>query len=401
MKRLIALLAALCLLSGCAAPAADPAPETPHGADPAPVQAEDPAPVQAEDPAPVQAETTAPAQTEAPGDAPVLVCGTDVMTSGQFQYYFGRQYAAVLDAYGDSAFDPSKDLSAQRYDETQTWAEFLTDQALALAEQTRMLCLAADAAGFAPVEGAPLTDADARDRGYADAGAMLTAVYGEGAEPEGYAAFSRETATAAAYSEALREKDYSEDELSAYYDAHAEDYESVFHIAKDDRRTMDVRIIRFYPDDPASEADWQNAEDRARAVEAAFAADPTDSAFAALADAKTEDFKAPGGGLYTGLYPGGTGTLAEWLYPDGGSRAAGDSALLRESDAWALCYVSALGDRPYWQIVCAEDLRREDYVRTLDELRETWVFERHPENIDLRVPTAHNAERYDGVEAVG
>ena len=388
MKRLLALLAAVCLLAGCAAQS-EPAPAAEA---PAPAAA-DPAPA-AEDPAPA-------GEAPVPDDAPVLECGSDVMTNSRFQFYFGQQYTAVLDAYGDSAFDASRDLADQRYDETQTWAEFLTDQALTLAEQTRMLCLAADAAGFAPVEGAPLDDADAKQRGYADLPAMLTALYGEGAAPEEYAAFCREVATAEAYAAAVREKDYSEAELSAYYDAHAADYESVFHIVKDDARTSDVRIIRFYPDDPGSEDDWSAAEARARAVEAEFAADPTDSAFAALADAKTEDFKSPAGGLYTGLYPGGTGELAKWLYPAGGGRSVGDSALLRESDAWALCYVSALGERPYWQIVCTEDLRREDYVHTLEELRKTWVFTRHPENIDLRVPTAHNAERFDGVEAVG
>ena len=142
-------------------------------------------------------------------------------------------------------------------------------------------------------------------------------------------------------------------------------------------------------------------EERARAAETEFRKDPTDEKFAALADERTEDFKSPAGGLYPGLGPEGKGPLAEWLFPDEGARAAGDLTLLRESDAWALCYVSALGERTSWQLAVEQDLRRDDCLKALDALRQTYVFQRHPENIDLRAPTAHNAERFAGVEAVG
>ena len=323
------------------------------------------------------------------------------MTSAQFQYYFGHQYAAILDAYGDSAFDPSKDLQSQSYDAEQSWAEFLTEQAFSLAEQTQMMCLAAKEAGFDAVDGEPITDEVARSRGYADVQAFLTACFGEGAEPEGYAVFTRDLATAEAYSGTLSDGEYTETELEAYYDEHAQDYESIFHIEKNNDRPVDVRIIRFYPNDLSSDADWKAAEERARAAEAEFQKDPTDAAFAALADKYTEDFKAPDGGLYQGLGPDGKGVLAEWLFPAEGTRTEGDMSLLRESDAWALCYVSALGERPSWQLSVEQDLRRDEYLKALDTLRQTYVFERHPENIDLRAPTAHNAERFAGVEAVG
>ena len=67
MKQLVCLLAALCLLTGCAAPA-------PAGQAPAPSAPETPAPAsEAEPPA-------AP-----PSDAPVLTCGDYAMTAAQFQ----------------------------------------------------------------------------------------------------------------------------------------------------------------------------------------------------------------------------------------------------------------------------------------------------------------------------
>ena len=289
----------------------------------------------------------------------------------------------------------------QSYDDQQSWAEFLTEQAFGLAEQTQMLCLAAQAAGFASVEGEQVTDEDARSRGYADLQAMLTALYGGGATPEGYAAFARDLATSEAYSDTLGGREYTEAELEDYYDAHAAEYKDIFHIEKNDDRPLDVRIIRFYPNDLGSDADWKAAEERAAAAEEEFRKDPTDGKFAALADERTEDFKSPDGGLYRGLGPEGKGPLAEWLFPGEGARAVGDLTLLRESDAWALCYVSAMAERTSWQLAVEQDLHRDDYLKALDTLRQTYVFQRHPENIDLRAPTAHNAGRFEGVEAVG
>ncbi len=404
MKRLILLLAALCLLCGCAGPASDapaneaPADETPANEAPA-NEAPTDAPPANEAPTDDAPADEAPAPTD--DAAPVLTCGDYVMTSAQFQFFFGHQFGAIIDAYGDSAFDPSKDLTAQRYDENQSWAEFLSDQALTLAEQTELLCLAAKDAGFAPIEGEIPTDEQAKSQGYADVTAMLAALYGEGARPEYYQAFARDMATSAAYSAQLSAAVYSDAELEAYYDSHAADYETVFSLPKDDARAMDVRVIRFYPDDTGKDTDWADAEQRARKVEAEYQKAPSDEAFAALAEKYSEDFNAPDGGLYTGLHPGGTGAMYDWLY-SGGDRAAGDTTLLRENGAWALCCVSAVEDRPYWMRVVEQDLRRDDYINTLDALRKTYVFERHPEHIDLRVPTAHTAkERYEGVEAVG
>ena len=397
MRRALCFLAVLCLLAGCAAPAAPdgvPAQEKPSQD----ISAEQPAEKAPSEEAPAEEQE---ARTPTDDAAPVLTCGDYTMTSAQFQYYFGQQYAAIIDTYGTGAFDSSKDLNTQSYDSQQSWAEFLTEQAFGLAEQTQRLCLAAQAAGFDPVEGEQVTDEAARSRGYADAQAMLTALYGEGAGPESYAAFVRDLATSEAYSEILQGGDYTEAELEAYYDAHAEEYKSVFHVEKNDERPIDVRIIRFYPNDLGSDADWKAAEERALAAEAEFQKEPTDERFAALADERTEDYKSPAGGLYPGLGPDGRGPLAEWLFPDGGARAVGDLTLLRESDAWALCYVSVVSEQPSWQIAVEQDLRRDDYLKALETLRQTYVFQRHPENIDLRVPTAHNAGRFEGVEAVG
>ena len=393
MKRLLCLLAALCLLTGCAAPAGQTPPADEAPANESQTPTDDVAP---------EDESSPVAPTD--DSPPVLTCGDYAMTSAQFQYFFGHQYAAILDAYGDSAFDPSKDLAGQPYDENQTWADFLTDQALTLAEQTERLCLAAQAADFGPVEFETPTDEYARSQGYADAQAMLEAHYGEGANLEGYSAFARDMSVSAAYTARLSAgNEHTDAEIEAYYDANADSYATVFHLPKNDDRPLDVRIIRFYPNDLDSEADWAAAEARAKAAEAEFQKDPTDGAFAALADKYTEDFKAPEGGLYEALYPGGEGALAEWLFPEDAPRAQGDTALLRETDAWALCYGSARGDRPCWQCAAEQDLRRDDYLAALDELRKTWVFQRHPENIDLRVPTAHNAESdlHEGIEAVG
>ena len=104
MRRLLCLLAALCLLAGCAAPAA---PVEQPVQKPAAQQPAEEAPTET---APAEA-PAAPAPTD--DTAPVLTCGGYAMTSAQFQYYFGRQCAAVRDAYGSKSFDLSRVLDAQ------------------------------------------------------------------------------------------------------------------------------------------------------------------------------------------------------------------------------------------------------------------------------------------------
>ena len=379
MKKLLLCLLVLGLLAGCGAPAA---PETPDAAP----------------------ET--PAVPEAPAE-PVLTCGSYAMDADAFQYYFAHQYNAVLEAYGSGAFDPKQPLEDQAYDDTRSWADFMTDQAMTLAEQTQQLCLAAKAAGFTLPEGAEpeaVTDETAKNEGYASLDDYLTACYGEGATPEGCRSFLTDMCIASEYSRQLMDaKAYTDEEIERFYDERATDYAEIFKLPKNYDCPMDVRIIRFYPDDPGSQADWQAAEQRANHVADLFRAGETDAAFAALADEHTEDFNCPAGGLYTGVHPGQYPALDGWLFAKDSRRAPGDYELLRENDAWALCYVSAVAERPYWMTVAENDLRYADYFAAFETIKKEYVFTRHPENVNLRVPTAHNAKRElpEGIEAVG
>lgn len=336
------------------------------------------------------------------------------MNSDQFQYYFCYQYAAILDAYGDQAFDPKQPLSQQSYDETQSWEDFLVAQALTLAEQTAQLCVAAEAAGFTLPQNGDLetiTADTAKENGYVnqsgegDVPGYLTAYYGEDATLEGYREFLEAMALASAYSEHLHTAgEFTEEEIEAFYNSHAEDYAESLGLPKSDDRPMDVRLIRFYPDDPGSAAHWSDAENRAKAVLEEFLQEPTDETFALLADAHTEDYNAPEGGLYAQISPGALPeAINEWLYPEGEARTAGDYALLEEADACVLCYVSAISDQPYWMSVAENDMRYEAYFAAFAQMQQEFVFAQFPENVDLRVPTAHNAKdaALEGIEAVG
>ena len=347
---------------------------------------------------------------------PVLQCTAAdyTMNADQFQYYFCYQYAGILDAYGDQAFDPHKPLSQQNYDENQSWEDFLVTQALTLAEQTAQLCLAAEAAGFTLPETGDLeaiASDTAKESGYVnqsgegDVEAYLTANYGEGATLEGYREFLEDMALASAYSEHLHTSgEFTDQEIEEFYDSHAEDYAESFDLPKNDDRQLDVRLIRFYPDDPGSAGDWSDAEARAQAVLDEYLLNPSDETFAALADAHTEDYNAPEGGLYTQISPGSLQEgVSEWLYPEGASRSPGDLALLEEADACVLCYVSKVSDRPYWMSVVENDMRYEAYFAAFAQMQQDFVFEQFPENVNLRVPTAHIAkdEIPEGIEAVG
>ncbi len=355
-----------------------------------------------------------PEPAPAPDPTPVLRCGAYAMTNAQFQYYFCYQYAAILDAYGDGAFDPKEPLDQQSYDDTRNWEEFLTEQALTLAEQTMQLCLAAEAADYSqPATGdlEQATEEIARAQGYlnadgqGDSQAYLTASYGEGASLAGYGEFLEDMALAYAYSQHLHNGgSYTEAEITAFYDERAGDYQESFQLFKTEARQMELRLIRFYPNDPSVEADWEEARERAQAVLAEYEKDPTEENFAALADAKGEDYNAPAGGLYTQVSPGSLSeALNTWLYPEEGGPSAGDYALLEETDACVLCYVSSLSERPYWMSVVENDMRYEAYFTAFAEIQSTYVFTQLPENVSINLPTAHSAEKElpEGVEAEG
>ncbi len=346
-------------------------------------------------------------------DQIVLSCESADLTidEAQFQYYFGHQFAKVLEAYGENAFDPGQDLSAQAYDDTQSWQDVLLTQAFDHAEQTAQLCLAAKEAGFTDPaaqrldEVEKLVEQSAKEKYFPSAEAYLAANYGEGATVSGYSEFLQNVALADAYSQSLlTDREYPAEEVEAFYDSHAEDYADTFQISKDDKCRLDVRMIRFYPDDPSDPKDWSETEARANVVIKELEGSPTDETAAILADRYTEDFNAPDGGLYKKLSPGmNSASLDEWLFPEGQTRVPGDWKLLREDDVYTLCYVSAAEDIPYWRVVAEQDMRYADYINELSTLSETYIFTRYPENVTLRVPTAHIAENDipDNVAAVG
>ncbi len=344
---------------------------------------------------------------------PVLTC-TDAdytLRCDQFQYYFCFQYANTLETLGADAFDPAQNLDAQRYDDTQSWKEFLIGESMTLAEQTARLCLAAREAGFTLPQADQLGDLDAivaqtaKDNGYSGAAEYLTAYYGEGATIDGYREFLENMALASAYSEHLNTSlKYTDAEIEAFYDSRAADYADIFDVPKNYDRQMDVRMIRFYPNDPGSEADWRDAEARAQAALEAFLQDPSDEAFAVLADARTEDYHSPDGGLYAQVCPNQMNDkLNEWLYPKDTLRAVGDCDWVDDGDACVLCYISAVNEKTYWMTVAENDLRYADYIALLNEIDGRYTFERIPENVNLRVPTAHTAANAvsEGTVAVG
>ena len=49
------------------------------------------------------------------------------------------------------------------------------------------------------------------------------------------------------------------------------------------------------------------------------------------------------------------------------------------------------------------EMTKDELKSELETLKKEYVFERHPENVNLRVPTAHNAKKElpEGIEAVG
>ena len=159
------------------------------------------------------------------------------LSNTEFSYYYWSEYFYFVEVYGEyvsDTLDTSLPLDEQMYDEENTWQDYMIDQTITAVEETMALVFAAEQAGFTLPQDyrdaydeviVNFTDA-AMAQEYKNVDAYLKASYGKGASMESFESYLYDTHIASAYADALYEKSIpSEDEVQAYFDAHAADYE--------------------------------------------------------------------------------------------------------------------------------------------------------------------------------
>lgn len=305
-------------------------------------------------------------------DRTVAVCGDDRLTNRELPYYYWQQYYAFLNSYGAYAayfMDTSVpfDQQACMFDETLTWQEYFLDGALNTFRSVSALWQDARLAGF------QLSDEDqeyldgltntvttsAATYGFESADAYLRTAYGPAATMTGYHDFVEHYLVASAYLQALTDKEnYSETDISAYFDENAENY-TANGIEKTDTNMVNVRHILIQPseqndDGTYTDAAWADAEQKAKDLLAQWqSGEHTEDSFAYLAAENSQDpGSAANGGLYEEVYPGQmVDEFDAWCFD--AARKPGDTGIVKTSYGYHIMYFSSQCEHPYWY-VCAE-----------------------------------------------
>ena len=305
-------------------------------------------------------------------DQQVAVCGEWTLTNRELAYYFWQQYSNMYQQYGQMLLyilqsSVGLDEQALPDDPSTTWQQAFLDSAVSNFGLIAAVVQDAEKNGFVLGEELQSQVDSMRDTlestaagyGYANADAFLQELYGASANLEDYLAFVQNNTVAYGYmTEKVNAIAVSTDELSAYYDEHAADYEAK-GLQKIDKPTITVRHILITPDDPEGTGEftdeaWAAAKEEADRIYAEWeASDKTEETFSEMANKYSSD---PGsntnGGLYENVYPG---------------------MMVEEFNAW--CFDDARGDADYgivktkfgYHIIAGRDLLAERCQKRLSE----------------------------------
>ena len=285
----------------------------------------------------------------------VASCGDRDLTNRDLAFYYWQQYYTFVNNYGSYLsyiMDTSKGLDEQAYSEGQTWQQAFLDSAVTMFHSMTAINLEADKAGFelgeedqAQLDAIPESlDATAGYYGMEDGLAYLQRVFGPSVTVEDYVAFVRDSMRASRYMELLVEQmEFSDAEISDYYDQHAEDY-AQSRIEKIDKPMVSVRHILVIP---------------------------------------TEQNEDPGsssnGGLYEDVYPGQmVDPFDEWCFDD--ARQPGDTGIVKTDYGYHVMYYVSKGEAVFWFEAAKSDLQTERENALEESIREQYPLTETLEN---------------------
>ena len=323
-------------------------------------------------------------------DKVVATAGEHELTLSQLQVYYWMEVRNFMSQYGAYAayfgLDINESLDTQvctMMEGNPTWQQFFLSTALNSWHNYRAMASEAEANGFemdaAQVQAlenvAAELDEAAKTNGYESGIDMVHSSLGAAAELEDYTYFMELYYKANGYYNQLSKQFApTEEELDAYYEAHAEGY-TASGITKD-TRSVDVRHILIYPEgadgsniftEEFSEEAWAAGEASAQQLlEQFLAGEQTEEAFAALANEHSQD---PGsnqnGGLYKGVTEGEmVQAFNDWCFD--ASRQVGDTGIVKTEYGYHVMYFS--GSTSLWQQYVESDYISEKTSALADEV---------------------------------
>ena len=314
----------------------------------------------------------------------VAECGDWTLTNRELSYYYWEQYYTFASQYGQYVsyiLDTSLGLDEQLCDETNTWQQQFLTAAFKRFGMVAAVCQEAEANGYT-------LDADAEQQlneirasletsaslyGYDSADAIVQDAFGPHTNAEEYMQFVRSSLLASGYLNSLVEQiAYTDEDISAYYDEHAEDF-TAQGIEKVDKPMISVRHILIQPAETDENGDyteeaWAEAQTEAERIYAEWeAGEHTEDSFAQLAMQYSVDGSASSGGLYEDVYPGMMVTeFNDWCFADG--RAVGDSGIVKTKFGYHVMFYSGVTDEIYWITAAKQSYLNEQASALLDEI---------------------------------
>lgn len=328
----------------------------------------------------------------------VATMGDAQLTNEELQVYywmgvidFMNQYYGYTSAMG---LDLSKPMDTQlSFEGNMTWQQYFLDVALNTWHNYEAMAAEANANGYVLDQEyadylAKLPDeltANAVSMGYESAEAMIQGDMGPGATLQAYLDYLNVYYLGYMYyGDTLSQTAYTEAEVEAYFDAHAEEYLQN-GVQKSDECYVDVRHILISPEGGTtdesgatvySDEEWAAAEKKANDVlNEWLSGEKTEESFAALAPVYSVDpGSSSNGGLYEDVYVGQmVPEFENWCFD--ASRQTGDYGIVKTSYGYHIMYF--VRSDLVWFLYAEQDMMMEKGNAFLQE-----ILEKHPAEID-------------------
>lgn len=291
-------------------------------------------------------------------DTVVATMGDRELTNSEFQVYYWMQVYNFLEYYGSNvSIDLSKPLAEQNMTDGMTWEQYFIDLALATWNRYQALCVAAESEGYTLPEEVRQTlsqtqenlDAAAKEYVFASAEEMIQADMGPGCSMDSYLKYMNDYYLGVYYFNGIYDQmNPTEEEISAFFDENAENFETQYGVTKESGKLVDIRHILIAPEGAetddngyvvATEEQWEQCRVAAQALLDGWkAGEATEEAFAALAAEHSVDTgSSSNGGLYSAVP---TGYMVEnfdaWMFDE--SRQSGDTGLVKTEFGYHIMY---------------------------------------------------------------
>ena len=342
--------------------------------------------------------TVADADMEKLSDKVVATMGDAQLTNAELQIFYWMQVYDFLGQYGSYAsmfgLDYTQPMDAQlSIDGSLTWQQYFLDSALENWVNYQAMCHEANANGYVLdqeyldyLEKLPYSMAQsAEEMGYESAEAMLRRDMGAGATVDGYLNYlSTYYLGYMYYGDTMEQIPVTDEEIEAYFDKHAEEYQSN-GLEKSDERYVDVRHILICPEGGTtgesgqttySDEEWAAAKTKADdLLNQWLAGEASEESFSALAVEKSEDpGSASNGGLYEDVYVGKmVPQFEDWCFDE--SRQHGDYGIVQTTYGYHIMYF--VGSDLVWRLTAESDLMTEKGNELVEGIRA-----KHPAQID-------------------